>query len=132
MKSPREIVLKLKSDCLLQLNEFDYANDFWLASIQENDKLVPLEVYYNATTFAMQQEDYEKSYNLLNSLIKYFPYSEKALALYGDFSLLIQAICDENNSDMLKTSSLKTIYMEKVDTYPKIPTSDVLYKMEKA
>ena len=125
-------VLKLKSDCLLQLNEIDYANDFWLASIQENESAVPLEVYYNATAFAMEKEDYEKSYNLLTSLVKYFPYSEKALALYGDFSLLIQAIRNENNSEMVKTSSLKTIYMEKVDSYPKIPSTDVLYKMEKA
>ena len=123
--------LQLKSDCLLRLNEIEMGNDFWISTI-ENQKEIPLEIYYNASKFSFNLDNYDNTHKLVNSLVQNFPYSERALSLYGNFCLQLQSFQNEKSSELLKDSTLRTISMEKTDKYPKIPVSDVLYRMENA
>jgi hypothetical protein len=65
-------------------------------------------------------------------MIEKYPDSEKALSLYGNYALLLANIKKQNKSTLLKSNNIKTLAMEKIDNYPRIPISDVLYKMEKS
>ena len=116
--------LQLKSDNYLKLNEIELANNFWLETI-ENVSDVPLEIYFNGGKKNIESENYELAYNIISSMIEKYPDSEKALALYGNYALLLTNIKKQNKSTLLKSSNLKTLAMEKIDNYPRIPISDV-------
>jgi len=124
-----EEVMKLYSDSLLRLQEISFANEYWTTSIIEHSDVSPLEIYYNASKYALIEEDFASTYDFLVAMIEKYPYSEKALALYGDFALNMASLKESNTSNMLKSSNIRTLAMEKIDSYPKIPISDVLYKM---
>lgn len=122
-----EVVL-LKSNNLLKLNEITSAYDLWTSEIQNSKNQIPFEIYYNASKFALSESDYNSTYEYLISMVEKYPYSEKALALYGDFAFLMDSLKNQPQKSLVKTS-LKTLKNEQIDLYPRIPISDVLYKM---
>ena len=137
--NPTSEAILLKSDCLLRLNEIEYASDYWNENLDINldenlgdDKIIlPLEIYYNASKYAINKDDYTSSYKYLTSMVSEYPYSEKALALYADYAFYMADVKNQQSSGAKKTS-LKTLAMEKIDSYPRIPISDVLYRMNSA
>ena len=123
--------LLLESDCYLRLNEIDLANEFWTKTLASDKNQIPLEIFYNASKYAINEKNYFSSYELLTNMVANYPYSENALALYADYAFLLSEIKNQKNNSVVKTS-LKTLEMEKIDSYPRIPLSDVMYKMNLA
>jgi len=121
-------VILLKSNNLLKLNEISSAYDLWADEIKNEKIQIPFEIYYNASKFALSENDYNSTHKYLISMVEKYPYSEKTLALYGDFAFLMDSLKNQPQKSLVKTS-LKTLENEQIDLYPRIPISDVLYKM---
>lgn len=122
----------IKADSYLKMNEVNLAKTEWENAVNENSSIDP-NILINCTLASMQTGNIEKAYYFIQQAVENFPDNLPSLELYGKFALNDNfPKAEDSLTTELRNRGIKSIDMVYLDSKPKIPISDALYRLNES